>query len=73
MAFLLIVLGVVAIVSVAAAWFLLGYRLGSSHWQSRLLETQLESAKARRQLHDLTREAFVAMAEHAHLARTRGH
>lgn len=64
MAFPIVILIIVG-VPVMAGWFLLGFRLGGSHWQNRLLETQIESAKARRQLHDLTRNAFVAMAEYA--------
>lgn len=68
MTLLIIVISIVGGVLVLVGWFLLGFRLGSSQWQSRLLQVQMESARARRQLHDLTREAFVAMADH-----TQGH
>jgi hypothetical protein len=63
---LVISVSLVAVVMVTMGWFLLGFRLGGRHWQSRLLHSQLETVKARRQLYDLTREAFVAMADHAH-------
>ena len=62
---LVAVLGSVGIVVVAVAWFLLGFRVGGARWQCRLVHTQMEAASARRQLHDLTRQAFVAMADHA--------
>ncbi|HLX87237.1 MAG TPA: hypothetical protein VKR22_02075 [Acidimicrobiales bacterium] len=63
---------VIVAVLVVTGWFLLGFRLGGIHWQNRLVQTQMETANARRQLHDLTREAFVAMADHAqrHLHRS---
>jgi Tfp pilus assembly protein PilX len=57
----LIILGLIALL--VGAVFLLGFRLGSNHWQSELAQVRLEAAQAERQLHDLTREAFVAMAE----------
>ena len=57
-------LGLVGIVLAIVASFLLGFRLGGSHWQTRLIRTQMQAASARRQLHDLTRQAFVAMADH---------
>ena len=66
---LVIAVGAIVVVLAIAGWFLLGFRLGGTHWQSRLLQTQMEVATARRQLHDLTREAFVAMADHANRAR----
>jgi len=69
MVLLVIVLGVVSIVSATVAWFLLGFRLGGTHWQNELLLTQMEAASARRQLFDLTRQAFVGMAKHAQRAR----
>lgn len=65
MTLLISVISVVGGLLVLAGWFLLGFRVGGSHWQHRLLQMQMESARARRQLHDLTREAFVAMADHA--------
>jgi len=44
---------------------LLGFRLGGKRWHDRLSEVRLEAARAERQLHDLTRDAFVAMSEAA--------
>jgi hypothetical protein len=57
----IIILGLIALL--AGAVFLLGFRLGGSHWQTELTQVRLEAAQAERQLHELTREAFVAMAE----------
>ena len=45
--------------------YLLGFWLGGRHWKSRIDEVHSASAEASRLMHDLTREAFVAMAEHA--------
>ncbi|HLX87418.1 MAG TPA: hypothetical protein VKR22_02995 [Acidimicrobiales bacterium] len=69
---LFVTLAAVGVFFMVVAWFLLGFQLGGSHWQGRLLETQLETAKARRQLYDLTRQAFVAMADHALRSREGG-
>ena len=55
---------VVAVVFVGAA-FVLGFQVGGRFWQSQLQRTRFDAARAERQLHDLTREAFVAMADHA--------
>jgi uncharacterized membrane protein YciS (DUF1049 family) len=59
---LLLLLALSALVLVV---FLLGFRLGGDHWQAELLRVRLEAARAERQMHDLTRQAFVAMAERA--------
>lgn len=48
-----------------AVMFLLGFRLGGDHWLSELARVRMEAAQAERQLHTLTREAFVAMADEA--------
>jgi hypothetical protein len=53
------------IVLAASLAYLLGFRVGGQHWQSRLDEVRTESAEASRQMHNLTREAFVAMADYA--------
>ncbi len=60
-----IALAVVGVVVAVGGWFLLGFSLGGSHWHTEMIRTQVEAASARRQIHDLTRQAFVAMAEHA--------
>ena len=49
--------------------FFLGFRLGGDHWESELTRVRMESVQAERQLHDLTRHAFIAMAEQVELHR----
>jgi hypothetical protein len=61
---LLIITAVVAIITVTALALLLGFGLGSPHRDRELLRVRLQAADAARRMHDLTREAFVAMAEH---------
>ena len=61
----LVLLLVLALATLTAAVFLLGFRLGGDRWQSELTRVRLEAAHAERQLHDLTRQAFISMAEHA--------
>lgn len=65
MAILLLLALLACLAALVPAAYLLGFRLGGAHWYDRLVETRLAAAKAERQLHDLTRQAFVAMAEHA--------
>lgn len=67
----MIVLLVLLVLMVVMAMFLLGFRLGGDHWQAELTRLRLEAVKAERQMHDLTRQAFVAMAEHAERHRSR--
>jgi hypothetical protein len=43
--------------------YLLGFRLGGASWLGEVSQVRAEAAQAERQLHDLTRQAFVAMAE----------
>jgi hypothetical protein len=43
----------------------LGFRLGSRYTQRELLRVRVNAAKARHDVHELTRQTFVAMAEHA--------
>lgn len=59
----LIIMLVAVLGIMVVAIFLLGFRLGGGHSQNELSRVRLESAQAQRRLHDLTREAFVAMAE----------
>ena len=54
---------VLALLSALA--FLLGFRLGGDHWENELTRVRMQSAQAERELHDMTRQAFIAMAEHA--------
>jgi uncharacterized membrane protein YciS (DUF1049 family) len=67
----LVVFLLVALVTLGAALFLLGFQLGGEHWQARLLRVRLESERAQRQMHDLTRQAFVAMSQRAEQSRRR--
>jgi hypothetical protein len=62
---LLLILSVVMLFAIMAAAYLLGFRLGGQKLQDELLRVRLDSIDAQRELHRLTREAFVAMAEHA--------
>jgi hypothetical protein len=54
-----------AVVAFAVAVFLAGFRFGGRVSQGELQRTRFRAARAERQLHDLNRDAFVAMAEQA--------
>jgi hypothetical protein len=54
-----------AVAVIVGLVFLLGFRLGGQSWQSEAVRVRAEAAAAERELHDLTRSAFVAMAEEA--------
>jgi hypothetical protein len=58
-----VIMVIVMAVIIGVLLFLLGFRLGNEHGRSRIARVQLEAARAERQLHDLTRQAFVAMAD----------
>jgi hypothetical protein len=58
-----LIIAIVMGVIIAVLLFLLGFKLGNERGQSRIARVHLDAARAERQLHDLTREAFVAMAE----------
>lgn len=62
---LLLVGLVLGFLLVAVLVYLLGFRLGGQSGISELQRVRAEAAEAERQLHDLTRSAFVAMAEAA--------
>jgi hypothetical protein len=62
-ALLVVVLVLVTLLAVAS--YLLGFRLGGAHWQQELMRVRLEASQASRQMHELTRQAFTAMAEEA--------
>jgi hypothetical protein len=53
------------------AVFYPGARAGGAFWYRQLQRTRLESARAKSHMHDLTRDAFVAMAEHVERHRDR--
>jgi hypothetical protein len=59
-----------AVLAIVGLVFLLGFRLGGHSWQSEALRVRAEAAAAERELHDLTRSAFVAMAEEAQRRRS---
>ena len=68
--FVFIILMIMLVV-IAGLAFVLGCRYGGDHWSSELTRVQAEAMDAQRQMHDLTRQAFVAMAEHAEAERRR--
>jgi hypothetical protein len=45
------------------ACYVLGFRIGRKHWLCELARVRMDARQAELRLHDLTREAFVAMAE----------
>jgi uncharacterized membrane protein len=51
---------------VLLTFFALGFRAGGRHYQSKLQRARFEAARAERQLHNLTRQAFISMSEHAY-------
>lgn len=52
--------------------FLLGFRLGGHSWITETQRVRADAAAAERNVHDLTRSAFVAMAEDAQRRRIEG-
>lgn len=62
----LVLLGLIlAPLVLASVAFLLGFRIGGEHYKDELLQVRLEAAEAEKQLHNLTKSAFVAMTEYA--------
>ena len=61
-----------SVLSIVALTFLLGFRLGGQSWIAEAQRVRAEAAVAERQLHDMTRAAFVAMAEEAESRRNPG-
>jgi uncharacterized membrane protein len=55
----------ISVALVVLLTFLLGFRLGGQSWITQVQRVRAEAAEAERQLYDLTRAAFVAMAEEA--------
>jgi hypothetical protein len=62
---LLIIFLLLSVSLIVTLTYLLGFRLGGQSWISEAQRVRAEAAAAERQLHDLTRSAFVAMAEEA--------
>jgi hypothetical protein len=61
----LLILIVLILALAVSVVFLLGFRLGGSRWQDEMARIRLEGTHARRQMAELTRQAFEAMAEEA--------
>lgn len=59
----LVVAIVVVSVLLTVAVYLLGFRLGGAGAHHELMRVRMEAAQAERRLHELTRQAFTAMAE----------
>jgi hypothetical protein len=59
----LLIIILLALAVLVGVVFLLGFRLGGESTQSELAEVRLQAMQAERRLHDLTRSAFVSMAE----------
>lgn len=62
---LLIIFLLLSVSLIVTLTYLLGFRLGGQSWISEAQRVRAEAAAAEHQLHDLTRSAFVAMAEEA--------
>jgi hypothetical protein len=60
--FIALVLSIVLLTTVV---FVFGFHVGGEHWQSELTRVRMEAVQAERRMHELTRQAFTAMAEHA--------
>lgn len=50
--------------ALAAVVYLLGFRLGHESTHERVARVRLDAVDAERRIHELTRNAFVAMLEH---------
>jgi hypothetical protein len=61
---LLLVLVMTLVLLLLGATYLLGFRLGSRRWLEEVARVRLEGAQATREMWDVTRDAFVAIAEH---------
>ena len=62
---LLIIFLLLSVSMIVTLTYLLGFRLGGQSWISEAQRVRAAAAAAERQLHALTRSAFVAMAEEA--------
>lgn len=55
----------ILLAGLVASTFLLGFRVGGDHLREEVVRVKLDSLTAQREIHDLTRNAFVAIAEAA--------
>lgn len=67
----LVFLVIFLLLALASAVFLLGFRLGSEGWLEELTRVRVQAIEAQRRMQDLTRQAFLAMAEEADQQRRR--
>lgn len=68
----LLLLALILLTMLVTSLFLLGFRIGGEYWQEQVLQVRHEGAQASRQMHELTRQAFVAMADEANRQRKGG-
>jgi hypothetical protein len=59
----LVIGGLVLVVMLVTVVFLLGFRLGGDPTERELLRVRMHAQHARRQLSDITRQAFVALTD----------
>jgi hypothetical protein len=64
MILLAVALAIVTALLIVAS-YLLGFRLGGEHWRDEVSRVRAQAAQAERRIHDLSRQAFIAMAEEA--------
>lgn len=62
---------ILSVAAIVVLVYLLGFRLGGDSWFAQAHRVRSQAAQAEREFHDLTRTAFVAMAEEAERRRRR--
>ena len=62
---LMTIIFLVVLTALVATVFLLGFRVGDGSSATNLARVRSEAGEAQRRMHDLTRQAFLAMAEEA--------
>ena len=60
-----------AVALIVMLTFLLGFRLGGHSWIAEVQRVRAEAAAAERELHRMTRTAFITMADEANRRRDR--
>lgn len=60
-----LLLFLLALACLIAAVYLLGFLRGGRRFQTDLIRVRLEGIAGERELHDLTRDAFIAMSDYA--------